>query len=88
MPPKKEPSFEDSLKRLEAIAREIEEGRIGLEESITRYEEGMTLVQECRRILTQAEQKIRTLQPSADGDLEAKPLDAGDDADEAQDADG
>jgi exodeoxyribonuclease VII small subunit len=88
MPPKKEPSFEDSLKRLEAIAREIEEGRIGLEESIARYEEGMKLVLDCRRILTQAEQRIRMLQPTPDGDLETRPFEPGDDAEVADDADG
>jgi len=88
MPPKKEPSFEDSLKRLEAIAREIEEGRIGLEESIARYEEGMKLVLDCRGILTQAEQRIRMLQPTPDGDLETRPFEPGDDAEVADDADG
>jgi len=72
---KKQPSFEESLKRLETIAREIEEGKIGLEESIARYEEGMKLVQRCRSILTTAEQKIKKLQPADDGGLTASDAD-------------
>ena len=73
---KNEPTFEETLKRLEAIAREIEEGRIGLEESIARYEEGMKLVNQCRKILTRAEQRIKKLQPTADDSLETGPFDA------------
>ena len=71
---KKEPSFEEALKRLEAIAREIEEGKISLEESITRYEEGMKLVNQCRQILAAAEQKITKLQPTPEGELASEPL--------------
>lgn len=82
---KNELSFEDALKRLEGIAREIEEGKIGLEESITRYEEGMKLVKQCRDILARAEQKIQKLQPTPSGDLEAKPFAAPDEAEESPD---
>lgn len=62
---KKPPSFEEALARLEAIADDIEQGRIGLEESIARYEEGMKLIQRCRAILTEAEQRIVRLQAEA-----------------------
>jgi exodeoxyribonuclease VII small subunit len=82
---KKPPTFEESLKRLEDIAREIEEGKIGLEESIVRYEEGMKLVQQCRAILAGAEQKIRQLQPSPDGGLESVPFEPGERGADAED---
>ncbi len=82
---RQQPTFEESLKRLEEIAREIEEGKIGLEESIVRYEEGMKLVQQCRAILAGAEKKIRLLQPSADGGLESVPFDPGADTPAAPD---
>jgi len=36
---KKKLNFEDSLSQLEAIAEQIEQGKIGLEESITQYEQ-------------------------------------------------
>ena len=60
-------SFEQALARLEKIANQIEKGEIGLEESMTRYEEGMVLVQQCREILSQAEQRIIKLQPDDSG---------------------
>jgi exodeoxyribonuclease VII small subunit len=81
---KKQPTFEESLKRLEDIAREIEEGKIGLEESIARYEEGMKLVQQCRTILAGAEQKIKQLQPSGEGGLESVPFRPGEEGPEAE----
>jgi exodeoxyribonuclease VII small subunit len=81
---KNELSFEDALKRLEGIAREIEEGKIGLEESITRYEEGMKLVKQCRDILARAEQKIQKLQPTPSGHLEAGPFEAPDESESGE----
>ena len=38
---KKKPTFEEALKQLETIAEQIERGEIGLEDSITKYEEGL-----------------------------------------------
>lgn len=64
---KKKLSFEDALSQLETIAEQIEQGEIGLEESITKYEEGMGLVKQCREILTRAEQRIQKVQQRADG---------------------
>ena len=59
---KKKPSFEEALKQLEKIVTEVEEGKIGLEDSIDKYEQGMKLVQQCRAILDQAEKRIETIQ--------------------------
>jgi len=59
---KKKPSFEEALKQLEKIVTEVEEGKIGLEESVDKYEQGMKLVQQCRAILDQAEKRIETIQ--------------------------
>lgn len=67
---KKKISFEEALAQLEDIAEKIEQGEIGLEESITKYEEGMQLVQHCRDILTKAEGKIQKLHEKADGSVE------------------
>lgn len=66
-PNKKKPTFEEALRQLEAIAEQIEQGKIGLEESISKYEEGMALIRHCRDILAGAETKIQQLQASADG---------------------
>ncbi len=74
MPPKK-PSFEEALQRLESIAEEIEQGKIGLEESITRYEEGMKLIKHCRAVLGKAEMRIQKLQISEQGQVTTGPFD-------------
>lgn len=66
---RKKPTFEEALRELESIAGEIEEGKIGLEESIVKYEQGMTLVKQCRAILSKAEQRIQKLQERSDGSL-------------------
>ena len=68
-------TFEEALAKLEAIVEDIEEGRVGLEESIKKYEEGMALVKHCRSVLTAAEEKIQKLQLSAQGQLSTTPLD-------------
>lgn len=59
-------TFEQALAKLEKIADAIESGKIGLEDSITRYEEGMKLLAQCRDILTRAEQRIIKLRPEGD----------------------
>lgn len=61
---KLEPTFEDAMKRLETIVQAIEQGKIGLEESIKQYEEGMALIRRCRGVLSDAELKIQHLQAS------------------------
>jgi exodeoxyribonuclease VII small subunit len=71
---KSQPTFEESLHKLERIVSDIEEGKIGLEESIQQFEEGMGLVKHCRRILSAAEEKIQKLHLTAEGDLAAEPM--------------
>ncbi len=74
---KKKPTFEEALGQLEELTRQIEQGEIGLEESITKYEEGMKLVQRCRDVLGKAEHKIEQLQQRADGSLATRDLKGG-----------
>lgn len=78
----KQPSFEEALKELEALADRIERGEIGLEDSIKQYEQGMKLVAHCRKILTKAEQRIEQLQPDRVGEDEFAGKSEADDEDE------
>ncbi len=55
------PSFEDSLERLEAIVQQLEQGKLGLSESLGCYEEGVTHLKLCYRALESAERKIELL---------------------------
>jgi len=71
---KKQVTFEEALEKLEAIVEDIEQGKIGLEESITKYEEGMGLIQHCRKVLADAEMKIQKLQADQQGNLEPQPF--------------
>ena len=53
--------FEDSLSELERIVRDLEDGQLGLDESLARYEQGVALIRRCQAQLAQAEQRILLL---------------------------
>ncbi|HOW71125.1 MAG TPA: exodeoxyribonuclease VII small subunit [Phycisphaerae bacterium] len=75
-PSSKQPSFEDALNQLEAIVSAIEEGKIGLQNSITEYEKGMKLIRHCRAILAEAEARIQQLQVTEDGRVSTGPFES------------
>lgn len=77
---KKRFDFEKAIVRAEEIAAAIEQGEIGLEESIKHFEEGMALIERCRDVLNQAELKIQKLEAARGGDVSV-----GDDPTEAAD---
>lgn len=53
--------FEEALAQLEAIVHDLEEGDTGLDESLSRYEQGIALIKQCHARLRQAEQQILLL---------------------------
>lgn len=63
----KQLSYEQAYEQLQEIVRQIEQGQVGLEESVARYEDSMKLIAHCRRILHQAEQKVLQLQQNSEG---------------------
>jgi exodeoxyribonuclease VII small subunit len=54
-------TFEESLLELERMVRELEDGRLGLEDALARYEQGVGLIKSCSQQLRQAEQRILML---------------------------
>ena len=58
-------SFEAAMARLEEIAQKLESGRAPLDESMKYYEEGIRLINFCRRRIGEARQKVVEL--GADG---------------------
>ncbi|MBY0307954.1 MAG: exodeoxyribonuclease VII small subunit [Phycisphaerales bacterium] len=54
-------NFESAQRELEALIEKIEGGEVGLEESMQAYERGLALLQHCKGILDQAEQKFTDL---------------------------
>ncbi len=58
---KSERSFEDKLSRLEEVAGLLEQEDLGIEESISLFEEGVKLSKECLIALQSAELRITEL---------------------------
>lgn len=59
-------SFEENLEKIQEIIEAIDSGRLGLEETISQYEEGGKLIRTCREILDKAELKITKLAENSD----------------------
>ncbi len=53
--------FEGKLRELEQLVLRMEEGELGLEESLTTFEHGVRLVKGCQQALERAEQKVKLL---------------------------
>ncbi len=66
--------FEEAMQRLDAIVEAMESGQIGIEDSIARYEEAMELAAHCRKILEEAELRIRKIQQDAAGEIRTEPF--------------
>lgn len=72
---KEQLSFEQALQKLEGIVSELEDGSLGLDDSLKQFEEGMQLLRKCHGLLEQAEQKIEVLTSvSRDGQERTRPL--------------
>ena len=65
----KELNFEEAMKELETIANELEKGELSLEESVSKFEEGMKLSKKCNDMIEKAEKKI-TILLQKDGKIE------------------
>jgi exodeoxyribonuclease VII small subunit len=67
--------FETSLKKLEKIVSDLENGYLPLEESIKTFEEGVKLTKHCQNLLSKAELKIQKLVESKDGSVDLETFD-------------
>lgn len=63
--------FDERLRALEAIAQELEQGELGLERSIERYQQGVELLRTCHAQLALYQARVEELA------REAAPLDEG-----------
>jgi len=68
-------NFEESMKNLEGIVTELENGNLNLDESVKKFEEGMKIAKQCNTILEDAEKKI-TILLEKDGELKEEDFDA------------
>ena len=71
-------SFEDALKRLEEIVRQLETGEAKLDDAIKLYEEGTRLRAKCTERLDAAQARIEAIRLDSDGrPAGVAPFDAG-----------
>ncbi len=61
-------NFEDALKRLEEIVRELENGDIGIEQALNLFEEGTRLSKLCAKKLSKIERRVEILKKGEKGD--------------------
>jgi exodeoxyribonuclease VII small subunit len=67
-------NFEESLKKLENIVAQLEQGDLALEDSIRLFEEGVGLSAACKQELDTAEGKVQMLVKQRDGSQKLEPF--------------
>jgi exodeoxyribonuclease VII small subunit len=60
-------NFEESLKKLEGIVAQLEQGDLSLEDSLRLFEDGIGLSATCQKELDAAEGKVQILVKQRDG---------------------
>ncbi len=61
--------FEEAINQLEEIVKNLESGRVNLDDAITSYEKAITLKKICQEKLKNAELIIQKLETSKDGEV-------------------
>ena len=62
-------NFEEMMKDLENIAKDLESGNLSLDESVKKFEEGMEISKSCSKILEDAEKRITILIKDSNGEI-------------------
>jgi exodeoxyribonuclease VII small subunit len=65
-------TFEQSMKQLERIVQELEDGDLPLEKAIKKFEEGIKLTKLCSEKLDETEKKISVLLKDSEGQTAEK----------------
>ena len=68
-------SFEEALVQLERIVRELEGGKIKLDDAVEAYEKATALKKFCEEKLKAAQLKIEKINVSPEGVVSTEPLD-------------
>ena len=61
MKEEKELTFEEIMNRLEALTGELESGKLSLDDSVKKFEQGMEFSKQASQILENAEKRITIL---------------------------
>lgn len=70
-------TFEAAMTRLEEIVRLLESGNAPLDVSLSLYEEGVALVRLCNTRLDNAEQRVKILSFSENGEVQENDMTGG-----------
>lgn len=66
--------FEESLKKLETIVGQMEQGDLALEDALKLFEEGIELSAACKQELDAAEGKVQMLVKQREGGARLEPF--------------
>jgi len=72
MEKKETKTFEQSVARIDEIVSSLEKGDAELSKSLSLFEEGVKLIEECSVMLDSAEQKVVSLQKTTGSQSEVK----------------
>ncbi|MDR3075103.1 MAG: exodeoxyribonuclease VII small subunit [Candidatus Methanoplasma sp.] len=64
---KEEMTFEESLKTLEQLVNELENGNLDLDEALERYERAIVLRDRCKKILDECDRKVQKMIETSEG---------------------
>jgi len=67
--------FEEALKELEDIVRDLEGGKGKLDDAIKSYERGAALKRHCENKLAEAQMRIDKIMLGTNGEVKAEPTD-------------
>ena len=70
----KELTFEEAIQNLEKVVNDLETGKLSLDESVKKFEEGMKLSKHCNDILEKAEKQINILVENESGEMKEAPF--------------
>lgn len=68
-------SFEDSLQKLETLVRQLESGKITLDQAVQSYETGVALKNHCESKLKEARSKVEKIVVDKNGDISSTAFD-------------
>jgi exodeoxyribonuclease VII small subunit len=57
----KTPDLETSIAEINTLIEQMEQGELTLEQSLERFQRGVSLIKHCQKVLQEAEQKVQIL---------------------------
>ncbi|MBW1739545.1 MAG: exodeoxyribonuclease VII small subunit [Deltaproteobacteria bacterium] len=67
-------TFENAMKRLEAIVQDLESGELSLDEAFKKFQEGVKLSKFCSNKLDETEKKVSILLKDDEGRVREEPF--------------